>query len=156
MRCSELLAAYLAELPLGVILTDEQISRHLKRAIRFYCGFATLVNAPSAFEQAQAAATAAGLLPPLFPVPGQAIHSPVSANNLLEGDQDFDLSPSEYTLIRPLFELYVELEGAVGQESSRSVGIEQYGRSSAEVQAQITQAEEDMPKKAFYSAVVTI
>lgn len=61
MRCSALLAAFVAERPLGNILTDEQIERHLKNAIRLYCGFATLTNAPSPFEQAQAAAVAAGL-----------------------------------------------------------------------------------------------
>lgn len=156
MLCSELLAAYTAERPLGNILTEEQIARSLKRAIRFYCGFATLINAPSDFQKAQAAAVAAGLPPPDFPVPGQSIHSPVSTDNLFVGDQDFDLTPSEYSIIEPLFSLYVELENATGQESSRSLGIEQYGRATPEVQADITREEEAMPQKAFFCAVVTI
>lgn len=156
MRCSELLAAYLAERPLGNILTDQQVARHLKKAIRLYCGFATLRNAPSDFERVQAEAIAAGLPPPDFPEVGQGIHSPVDATNTFEGAQDFDLTPSEYGLIRPLFELYVELENAMGMEASRSSGIEQYGRSTAEIQAEITQQEELLPKKAFSCAIITI
>lgn len=156
MRCSELLEAYLAERPLGNILMPEQVGRHLKKAVRFYCGFATLSNAPSDFEKTQAEAIAAGLTPPDFPVFGQGIHTPVDASNTFEGAQDFDLTPSEYALIRPLFELYVELENATGIESSRSSGIEQYGRAVSEVQAEITQQEEMLPKRAFYQAVVTV
>lgn len=155
MRCSELLAAFLAERPLGNILTDEQIERHLKNAVRFYCGWATLVNAPSAFQVAQTEARLAGA-DLLFPEPGQAVHSPVDASNVLTGAQDFDLSPSEYALIWPLFRLYVEREDAIGLESSRSLGIEQYGRSTAEVEAAIVAYEEMLPKRAFMYEVITI
>lgn len=156
MKCSELLVAYLAERPLGNILTDEQVARHLKKAIRQYCGFATLRNAPSDFEKAQASAIEDGLVPPDFPVFGQGIHTLVDSTNTFEGAQDFDLTPSEYGIIRPLFELYVELENAMGMEASRSSGIEQYGRSTAEVQAEIGQQEELLPKRAFYQSVVTV
>lgn len=155
MRCSELLAAFLAERPLGNILTDEQIGRHLKDAIKFYCGWATLVNAPSEFQVAQAKARAAGV-DLLFPEPGQGIHSPVDATNLFTGDQDFDLTLSEHALIWPLFKLYVEREDAVGLESSKSLGIEQYGRSTSEVAASIAVYEEALPKRAFMYEVITI
>lgn len=156
MRCSALLAAFVAERPLGNILTDEQIERHLKNAIRLYCGFATLTNAPSPFEQAQAAAVAAGLDAPFFPEVGQDVHSPVDSSNGFEGIQDFDLTASEYALIWPLFKLYVEREDATGQESSRSLGIEQYGRSSSEVEAAIVLYEEALPKRAFFAEIITI
>lgn len=156
MRCSELLTAFLAERPLGNILTDEQIERHLKHAIRLYCAYATLTNAPSPFEQAQAASVTAGLPPPDFPAPGQDVHSPIDASNKLEGAQDFDLTPSEYGLIWPLFKLYVEREDATGQESSRSLGIEQYGRSSSEVEAAIVLYEEALPHRAFVAEIITI
>lgn len=156
MRCSELLTAFLAERPLGNILTDEQIERHLKHAIRLYCAYATLTNAPSQFEQAQASAVTAGLPPPDFPVPGQDVHSPIDASNKLVGTQDFDLTASEYGIIWPLFKLYVEREDATGQESSRSLGIEQYGRSSSEVEAAIVEYEKDLPQKAFVAEIITI
>jgi len=154
--CSELLTAYVAERPLGNILTDEQIGRSLKKAIRFYCGYATMRNAPSDFEKAQAEAISAGLTPPDFPEFGQGIHTPVDSTNTFIGAQDFDLTPSEYALIRPLFDLYCELENAMGMEASRSTGIEQYGRATSEIQAEITQQEELLPKRAFYQAVVTV
>jgi len=156
MLCSELLAAFLAERPLGNILTDEQIERHLKHAIRLYCAYATLTNAPSEFELAQADAIAEGLPPPLFAEPGQDVHSPIDASNKLVAEQDFDLTPSEYGLIWPLFKLYVEREDATGQESSRSLGIEQYGRSSSEIEAAITVYEETLPRRAFVEDVITI
>lgn len=156
MRCSELLAAFLAERPLGNILTDEQIERHLKNAIRLYCAYATLTNAPSLFEQVQAEAVAAGLPAPDFPDLGQDVHSPIDSSNRLVSAQDFDLTPSEYGLIWPLFKLYVEREDATGQESSRSLGIEQYGRSSSEVESSIVLYEEALPKRAFFAEIITI
>ena len=156
MRCSELLAAYVAERPLGNILTDEQIGRHLKNAIRFYCAWATLTNAPSQFEQAQADALAAGLPPPDFPERGQDVHSPIDASNEFAGAQNFDLTASEHGLIWPLFKLYVEKEDATAQESSRSLGIEQYGRSTSEVEAAIVLYEEALPKRAFVADIITI
>lgn len=156
MLCSALLAAYMQERPLGNILTDEQIARHLKAAIRKYCGYATLRNAPSEFEQTQNAAIEAGLVPPDLPKYGQGIHSPVDATNTFTGEQDFDLTPSEYAIIEPLFRLYVELENAMGMESSRSLGIEAYGRTTPEVQAEIQLREEALPRAAFYCAPISI
>lgn len=156
MLCSALLTAYVAERPLGNILSDEQIARNLKKAVRLYCGYATLRNAPSEFEKAQADAIAAGLEPADFPAFGQGIHTPVDTTNTFAGEQDFDLTPSEYAIIRPLFDLYCELENAMGMEASRSLGIEQYGRATSEIQAEITQQEELLPKRAFYQAVVTV
>lgn len=84
------------------------------------------------------------------------MHSPVDSSNGFEGIQDFDLTASEYALIWPLFKLYVEREDATGQESSRSLGIEQYGRSSSEVEAAIVLYEEALPKRAFFAEIITI
>ncbi|SER35267.1 MULTISPECIES: hypothetical protein [Pseudomonas] len=156
MKCSELVAAYLAELPLGVILTDEQITRSLKQAVRFYCGYATLKSAPSEFERMQQQAAADGLPIPQFPAYGQGVHSPVDATNGFEGAQDFDLSASELALIKPLFDLYVELENAKGIEASRANGIEGFGRSADAVQADINARHEAMPTMSFYMGVMTI
>ncbi|APQ14662.1 hypothetical protein BJP27_24115 (plasmid) [Pseudomonas oryzihabitans] len=181
MRCSALLAAYQAELPLGIVLTDGQVARNLKKALRFYCGFAVLTQAPSAFQilQAQAeverqAALAAQVarlgvgawltpaereaLPqvPQYPPRGVDVHSPIDAGNSFTGAQDFDLTPSEYALIRPLFELYVELENAEALEASRSSGMDSWGRSTDAIKSEIQQTEERMPAAAFTFEIVTI
>jgi len=188
MRCSELVAAYLAELPLGNVLTEGQVTRHLKNAIRFYCGYATLVHAPSAFEQLQAqervAEAAHRALPPpvivpvtdflsyalkgvedrcdpepqvsQWPAPGTEVHTPIDATNGFSGSQDFDLTPSEYALIWPLFRLYIELENATALESSRGMGAEIYGRTTGEIQVEIGQVEERMERLAYRFEVITI
>lgn len=185
MRCSELLAQYLAELPLGVVLSAEQATRHLKAAVRFYCGYATLTGAPSAYEVARDEARAvradserfvqgldlAYFWPahsrpgaPLVPDEqrfwsggkGLSVHSPVDASNGFAGDQDFDLTVSEYALIWPLFLLYVERENAMALESSRSSGMDHYGRTVSEVQNEIQQAEDRMASLAFEYEVITV
>lgn len=188
MRCSELVAQYLAELPLGNVLTEGQVTRHLKNAIRFYCGYATLVSAPSAYEQLQAQQRAAeaahqALPPPVivpvtdflsyalkgvedrcepgpqvakWPAPDTDVHSPIDASNGFSGSQDFDLTPSEYALIWPLFRLYIELENATALESSRGMGAEIYGRTTDQIQIEIGQAEERMERLAYGFEVITI
>jgi hypothetical protein len=181
MRCSVLLASYVAVRPLGIILEDDQLARSLKRSIRFYCGYATLTHAPSAFEillqDAEAARIAAerqqidllgigGVLTPweraalpkvpLYAPRGVDVHSPVDASNGFIGDQDFDLTPSEYALIWPLFELYVELENAEALEASRASGMDGWGRSTDTIRAEIEQTEERMSKAAFEFECITL
>lgn len=181
MRCSALLASYVEQRPLGIILEDGQLTRSLKRAIRFYCGYATLTHAPSAFEilvqESEATRMAAeqqliqqlgiggqltpaerSTLPrvPLYPPAGVEVHSPVDASNGFAGDQDFDLTPSEYALIWPLFELYVELENAEALEASRASGMDGWGRSTDTIRAEIEQTEERMSKAAFQFGCITI
>ena len=67
-----------------------------------------------------------------------------------------ELSLSEWAVIRPLFMLYVERETALQLEASRGMGVDVFGRSSGEIAAEITQAEADMPRQAFYQPIITV
>lgn len=135
MKLSALVAAYLASPPVGVVLAEAQIARCLKKAVRFYCGVATLTNAPSGESQ---------------------VHSPIDATDSIEDAQDFDLTASEYALIRPLFDLYVELENAASLEAARALGLEVYGRATSEIYQDISARESEMPRLAFFEPVTTI
>lgn len=73
-----------------------------------------------------------------------------------EIDEELDISESEWALIHPLFMLYAERETALQIEASRGMGIETFGRQVSEIAAEITQAESEMPRKAFYQPIVTV
>ena len=66
------------------------------------------------------------------------------------------LTLGEWSLVRPLFVLYVEREQGAMLEASRASGIEFYGRSVAEVAADIKDAEDRMSERAFVRAIVTV
>lgn len=80
------------------------------------------------------------------------------ANMITEPDIDGDteISRSEWALMRSLFILYVERETALQLEASRGLGMDVFGRSSSEVAADITQAELDLPHRAFFRPIITI
>ena len=67
-----------------------------------------------------------------------------------------DLTTGEWALIKPLFLLYVELENAIYLESTRGLGLEVYGRSVAEVMADITDYEQNLGHLAFCRPIITI
>lgn len=48
MKLSQLVEQYLADLPIGCVLTEEQIARSLRNATRQFCGYAVLASAQSA------------------------------------------------------------------------------------------------------------
>ena len=73
-----------------------------------------------------------------------------------EIDGDLPLDDSEWALIRPLFLLYVERETALQLEASRGMGIDPFGRTASEIAPEITQAEADMPRKAFSQPIITV
>lgn len=67
-----------------------------------------------------------------------------------------DVTTSEWAIIKPLFSLYVEHEQSVMLEASRGVGVDVYGRTTSEIQQDIKQMEDEMPKKAFYHPIVSV
>lgn len=71
-------------------------------------------------------------------------------------DENTVISVSEWAVIRPLFMLYVERENALQLEASRGLGVDVFGRDSATIAADITQAEAELPLKAFYRPIVTV
>ncbi|MGB0504533.1 MAG: hypothetical protein ACPGGD_10795 [Thalassolituus sp.] len=66
------------------------------------------------------------------------------------------LTAGEWTLINPLFLLYVEKEQATQMESAQVMGITQYGRTSSEVQSDIAAIQESLPRLSFSSEIITV
>lgn len=135
MLLSEIVAGYMENAPAGLLLDAPFVTRCLKKAVRFYCGWQKLA-APS--------------------LAADLIHDPIDASDLLDGNQDFDVTPSELGIIRPLFELYVEHENAMHLEASRGLGVDVFGRTVAEIAMDINQHELDLPKLAFMEPAETI
>lgn len=129
MKISALVTQYMAVLPIGCLLLDEQILRSLRDATRQYAGLAVLESGQVIDETAQGGA---------------------------DGAQDIDLSPSELALIRPLWLLYMERENSMMLEASRTQGAELYGRTVSEVEAGISEYLSRLPLLAFSSDVVSI
>lgn len=135
MKLSEIIAGYMENLPAGLVVSEQDVTRCLKRGVRFYCGYATIRSAALAAD---------------------GIHTPIDASDSIDGAQDFDLDQSEYAIIRPLFELYVEAQNATHLEASRGLGVDVYGRSVSEVAQVIQMLEEAMPKQAFYEPCFSV
>jgi len=154
MRLSLIVTQYLEHLPVGIVLEDSQVMRNLRRAVRAYCGYATLKSAPSEAELYTLMFVAAGLEPPLFTE--GAVHSPVSADEDIPEGQDFDLSPSELAIIQPLWFLYNEWENAQSLEASRSQGLDVYGRTTGEIAMDIRERESMLANQCFMEPVVSI
>lgn len=154
MLLSEIVAQYLEHLPVGIVLEDSQITRNLRKAVRHYCGYATLKSAPSAAELYTLSFVQAGLCAPLFPVGD--VHSPITADDGISAGQDFALTASELAIIQPLWVLYNEWENATSLEASRSQGLEVYGRTTGEIAMDIREREQGMPQLCFMEPVVSI
>ena len=114
------------ERPVGVIISDEVIIAQLVAATRYYAGFANL-------DATQGRRTTVDDI-----------------------TKDTTLTLSEWSLIRPLFLLFVERETALQLEASRVMGAEPFGRSSSEISAEIQQVESEMAHKAFYEPYMTV
>ena len=67
-----------------------------------------------------------------------------------------EVTTSEWSLIEPLFVLYVEKEQAVQMEATQVMGITQFGRTSSEISGEIQAYKERLPQLAFNSDIITI
>ncbi len=141
MKLSELLAAYAAEPPAAIVLPIEDIQRLLKAAVRFYCGYATIRSAEPTAEHRN-------------DVP--VVHTAIDATSDISGTQDFDLNPSEWSIIKPLFDIYVERENASHIEASRALGVDVFCRSVGEIQVDVNEREGSMAKLAFMEEPFTV
>lgn len=138
MLLSEIVAACVEEegRPITLLLDAPSVMRCLRKAVRFYCGYAKLTAPALAADE---------------------IHDPISASNGADATgQDFNINPSELAIIRPLFDLYVEHENATMLEASRGMGTDVFGRTVTEIQQDINVTEAELPKKAFMEPVETI
>lgn len=66
------------------------------------------------------------------------------------------LDYGEYSIIKPLFLLYIERETALQLEASRQLGVDVFGRSSSEISAEITNYEQLLQKLAFNQSIISI
>ena len=114
------------ERPIGVIISDENIDGLLISAVRFYAGYANL----SATKD--------------------------SRTEIDDITTETELTLSEWSLIRPLFLLYLERETALQLEATRVMGADPFGRSSSEIASEIMQVESEMAKKAYVEPYVTV
>lgn len=127
MKISQLVAQFFAVLPLGCVLDEEQVTRSLRKATRQYCGYAQLSSQTAS----------------------DGTFTDIDATDTAVNAQDFDLSPSELAVIRPLWKLYIDEENALALEASRSQGADPFGRSASEVAAAIAEYEQRLPSLCF-------
>ena len=134
MKISQLVEQFIAVLPIGCVLDEPEITRNLRGAVRQYCGYARLTNSQSS----------------------DGVHTDIDATDTAEGAQDFDITPSELAVIRPLWLLYLEKENGTTLEASRSQGADPWGRPVAEVTMAITEYERLLPSLTFTYEVRSI
>lgn len=126
-------SAHLAdERPAGVMLDNAVVIAQAIAAATFYRGFARLEEHWARLEENPEA----DALPVILP--------------------ETEITDSEWTLIRPLFLLYVERETAVMLEASRGLGVDVFGRSTSEIAADVQVAEQEMAHRAFLYPTLTI
>jgi hypothetical protein len=114
----------------GLVLTDVEVTTAMVKAVRFFAGYASLAhfaNQPT----------------PITPTVTQI-------------DSTVALTTSEWAIIQPLFNAYVDHENAIRLEASRGLGLDVFGRSVSEMAGEIKQLEADLPRKAFYQAIVNV
>lgn len=114
------------ERPIGVILSDASICGLLITAVRFYVGYTNLSASVD------------------------------HRTTLEEITEETPLTASEWSIIRPLFLLYVERETALQLEATRVMGADPFGRSSSEIAAEIQQVEGEMADKAYVEPYLTV
>ena len=171
----------LAELAQGFIqeqrllcqmLEDEQISSMAVAAARFYAAYGHL-SLPTFKEEkepstspifdffAAAFADSVSVIDPLhqiganklIPQPTCQPLPPIPFDQITEST---DVTVSDWGVIKPLFMLYCEREQALVLEASRIQGVDVFGRSSSEIQQDITAYEAELPQKAFIQPAFTV
>lgn len=71
-------------------------------------------------------------------------------------DEATSISAGEWEQIKPLFLLYLEREQCKYFESAQLMGVNQTGRSMAEIEADISGAIENIPGKVFFQPVRSV
>ncbi|WP_321946574.1 hypothetical protein [Paraburkholderia sp. J10-1] len=113
----------------SLVVSDEDVERQASNALRQYLGWADIAKPPS------------------------RAHLDSKAGDLCETV----LSDSEWSLVKPLFMLYVERENARGWEASRGQGVDVPGRSIDQIESDIRQYElSDLPRFAFIQLPFTV
>lgn len=89
-----------------------------------------------------------------------ASHAPLKSQGYKASDdflnQETDITPSEWGLIEPLFLLYVEKEESIYIDATRQFGGDIERRSNSEIQQDINQYLEGLPRKSFMRGVISL
>lgn len=155
MNLEELAAEYTeARASFGLVLDEAEVFARLLEATRFYAGYGDIRSLSG--SDTLPGAPVPGVAPaPLVDDPVILGALPVKLLDLITGDTV--LSVGEWSIVRPLFVLYVERENAIRLESSRVMGGDPYGRSVAEVAGEIAVMEsETIPNKTGAYALITV
>jgi hypothetical protein len=166
--------------PFGMVLDDADQEQQAINAARFYLGHGRIaaLDAPIAYDNPTDALFTPYRIPYLGPSDGTGVIS--SGTNYGPGtragdgdaptpppttptptlkvlDAQTDITPSEWSIIKPLYMLYVERENARVLETSRQQGVEVFGRDVASIQGDIERQEiEVLPRLAFFQPVETL
>lgn len=117
--------------PVGNLLDADIVTAQLMAATLFYAGYSDLAEWRD--------------LPVTDPI---TPHADITNATVLNA--------SEWAIIMPLFMLYLERENALYLESSRGMGVEQFGRTSSEAIGDITAYELEMHHKAFCREIESV
>jgi hypothetical protein len=166
--------------PFGMVLDDADQEAQALNAARFYLGHGRIaaLDAPITYSNPTDALFTPYRLPYMGPSDGTGVISSGidfgPGTRMGDSDAPADAStppppppgelsaqtpitPSEWSVIKPLYMLYVERENARVLETSRQQGVEVFGRDVASIQADIERQETDvMPRLAFFQPVETI
>ena len=124
MLISDWVAKFQEQRPVGVLLDDEQVTALFIEAANHYSGYGSL-EAHLAID----------------PLADAKTYPEITAAT--------DITVSEYAVINQLFLLFVERETALQLEASRGLGIDQFGRTTSEIEGDIANFLLELPHKAF-------
>lgn len=136
MTLQEWIDRFLVEKAASNLIDPDTVRTHAIAAANFYAGYGALA-AHLAIPIADP--------PPNPPAPYPDITAATA------------ITVSEWAVIRPLFVLYVERETGIQLEASRGMGIDVFGRSTAEIHGDIIQMESEIvPHKAFCQPIISV
>lgn len=137
----------------GLFLLPAEVTACCVKAVRFYTAYGYLKSPPSSWVVNSSTWSNVGSSE-AWKIDFDKLES--GNGELSEISDQIDLTPSEWAVIMPLFEAYVEKESALRLEASRGLGADVYGQTASEVDQKITQLEEALPAKAFQEDAWTV
>lgn len=150
----------------GLVLDDEKVAQQAINAARTYLAWGhiasidpvVMVDAQPTYPSSDPAAEVVmGYNGTIYDAPPPPPQTPTYPAPTVPLSIDSDITDGEWGIIRPLFMLYVERENARALEASRGLGVDVYGRTVDQVEADIRQYEtQDLPRLAFAQTIETV
>lgn len=169
MKLTEL--AFSVQWPFGLVIDDADIDLYAVAAARHYLGWGRIASLEPLEDDPDATPAPVSDFPDGAvigyyggvyggPAPGASAPPPPKVPSIKPTaipTPQTEITNSEWALIRPLYLLYVERANAVALEASRTLGVEVFGRTVDQVQADIVREEQEiMPRFAFTFGPETI